>query len=140
MRARKTRHQFYLPDDLTAELEAFASRPGLTKTDILTQAMTAWFRRQKGEELDRQFSPAFERVLRELRTTQRRVDAHTEMLGVFAQHQLMLVAHHPPFDAETRERGQQKFRQLLTLVERRLGEGGVAERLTAPPSTSGDDT
>ena len=138
MRTRKTRHQFYLPDRLSAELEHYSASGSLTKTDILTEAMTSWLARQKSLELDREFSPAFERVLRELRTAQRRLDANTELLGVFAQHQLTLVSHHPPFDEETGLRGQQLFRRLLTMVEQRLGQGGVAERLATSSSSSGD--
>lgn len=41
MQTRKTRHQFYLPDELSARLDAMAAQPGSSKTAILTDALTA---------------------------------------------------------------------------------------------------
>lgn len=39
MKTRKIRHQFYLPDDLSARLDAMAAEPGSSKTAILTEAL-----------------------------------------------------------------------------------------------------
>ena len=55
MQTSKTRHQFYLPDDLSAKLDAMAARPGSSKTAILTDALTAWFDRRAANELDQRF-------------------------------------------------------------------------------------
>lgn len=46
MQTRKTRHQFYLPDELSAKLDAMAAQPGSSKTASLTDALTAWFDRE----------------------------------------------------------------------------------------------
>ena len=42
----KTRHQFYLPDDLSEKLEALAAEPGSSKTAILTDAFRMWLERR----------------------------------------------------------------------------------------------
>src|SRR3546814_9199428 len=52
MQTSKIRHQFYLPDDLSRALEDLASRPGASKTAILTDALRAWLERKAGHELD----------------------------------------------------------------------------------------
>src|SRR3546814_11993694 len=39
MKTFKTRHQFYLPDDLSAKLDALTASPGTSKTQILTDAL-----------------------------------------------------------------------------------------------------
>jgi len=76
----KTRHHFYLPDDLSAKLGTLTASPGTSKTRLDRQNRTA-------ERLER------------------KVDALTEMLGLFVRHQLALVAHQPPFDNDTARLG-----------------------------------
>ncbi|WP_052322185.1 hypothetical protein [Novosphingobium sp. MBES04] len=43
MPTAKTRHQFYLPEGLSASLAKAAAEPGNSKTLILTKALAAWF-------------------------------------------------------------------------------------------------
>ena len=43
MPTAKTRHQFYLPEGLSASLAKAAAEPGNSKTLILTEALAAWF-------------------------------------------------------------------------------------------------
>jgi len=130
MQTRKTRHQFYLPDDLSAKLDALALRPGASKTTILTDALSAWIERAGHKELDERFGPRLDRQSRAAERVERKVEALTELVGVFVQHQLTLVAHQPPFDAETGKLGRERYTRLLDLVERRMTSGGVVARLT----------
>jgi hypothetical protein len=55
-----------------------------------------------------------------------------EMLGVFMQHQMTLVAHRPPFDEETDRLGRKRFRRLLEVVEKRLARGSIAKQTKKP--------
>lgn len=57
MKTFKTRHQFYLPDDLSAKLDALTANPGTSKTQILTDALNAWLDRKGAQELDQRFGP-----------------------------------------------------------------------------------
>ena len=43
MPTAKTRHQFYLPEGLSASLAKAAAEPGNSKTLILTKALATWF-------------------------------------------------------------------------------------------------
>ncbi|WP_226635081.1 hypothetical protein [Novosphingobium profundi] len=43
MPTAKTRHQFYLPEGLSASLAKAAAEPGNSKTLILSKALAAWF-------------------------------------------------------------------------------------------------
>lgn len=94
MRTTKTRHQFYLPDDLTEKLDTLAGKPGSSKTAILTDALQAWLERKAAHELDTRFGPRFDRQSRTSDRIERKLDALTELVGVFVQHQLTLTAHH----------------------------------------------
>src|SRR3546814_7848849 len=92
MKTFKTRHQFYLPDDLSAKLDALTASPGTSKTQILTDALNAWLERKGATELDQRFGPRLDRQTRTTERLERKVDALTEMLGLFIRHQLTLVA------------------------------------------------
>jgi hypothetical protein len=125
----KTRHQFYLPADLSEQLDSLAGKPGGSKTKILTDALRAWIDRKSTQGLDDRFGPKLDRLLRSAGKTQRGIDALTEMLALFVQHQLTLVAHQPPFDEDSRRLGQERTEAFLELVERRIAGKGARQRL-----------
>lgn len=120
MKTFKTRHQFYLPDDLSEKLEALASEPGSSKTAILTDAFRAWLERRAGNELDERFGVRLDRFSRAHERMDQKLDFLAEALGTFVQHQLTLVAHQPPFEPETSQLGLQRYRAFVEMVGRRL--------------------
>jgi hypothetical protein len=116
----KTRHQFYLPDDLSVKLEALAAEPGSSKTAILTDAFRAWLERRGATELDERFGLRLDRLSRADEQLSRKLDFVAEALGTFVQHQLTLSAHQPPFEPETGQLGFQRYRAFIEMVGRRL--------------------
>jgi hypothetical protein len=138
MQTAKTRHQFYLPHALSEKLDALAAKPGSSKTAIMTGALNAWLERKGAQELDQRFGPRLDRQSRAAERTERKLDALTELVGVFVQHQLTASAHLPAFDEATGQLGRQRFHQLLDLVEQRISKGGTVARLIRPGSSDGD--
>lgn len=138
MRTTKTRHQFYLPDELSEKLDTLALKPGASKTAILTDALNAWIERAGQKELDERFGPRLDRQSRAAERVERKVQALTELVGVFVQHQLTLVAHQPPFDDETGRLGRERYIRLIDLVERRMAGGGIGARLTGATEKAND--
>jgi predicted transcriptional regulator len=122
MKTFKTRHQFYLPDDLSEKLEALAAEPGSSKTAILTDAFRAWLERRGATELDDTFGMRLDRLSRADEQLARKLDFVAEALGTFVQHQLTLVAHQPPFEPETGQLGLQRYRAFIETVGRRLAK------------------
>lgn len=122
MKTEKTRHQFYLPDDLSDTLETLASKPGASKTSILTDALRAWLDRKAGSDLDQRFGPRLDRQSRSTQRIENKLETVAEMLDLFVFHQLMLVAHQPAFDQDTLRLGRQRHEQFLAQVERRLAK------------------
>jgi len=116
----KTRHQFYLPDDLSEKLEALAAEPGSSKTAILTDAFRAWIERRGVTELDGRFGVRLDRLSKADQQLARKLDFVAEALGTFVQHQLTLSAHQPPFEPETGQLGLQRYRAFVEMVGRRL--------------------
>jgi predicted transcriptional regulator len=120
MKTFKTRHQFYLPDDLSEKLEALAAEPGSSKTAILTEAFRAWLERRGATELDERFGSRLDRLSRADEQLARKLDFVAEALGTFVQHQLTVTAHQPPFEPETGQLGLQRYRAFIETVGRRL--------------------
>jgi len=136
----KTRHQFYLPDDLSEKLEALAGAPGSSKTAIMTAAFRAWLERRGSTELDERFGARLDRLSRADEQLARKLDFVAEALGAFVQHQLTMTAHQPPFEAETGQLGLQRYRKFVEFVAQRLArpdQSPVAAAIVAQESTSG---
>lgn len=118
MNTRKSRHQFYLPDALSEKLDALASRPGASKTAILSEALTAWFDRRAAHELDDRFGLRLDTLSRAADRIERRLDYLTEAVGLFIRFELTLTAHQPAFDDETRHLGQLRYADFVARVGR----------------------
>ena len=120
MKTLKTRHQFYLPDDLSEKLEELTAEPGSSKTAILTDAFRAWLDRRGATEIDERFGVRLDRLSRADERLEHKLDFVAEALGSFVQHQLTVVAHQPPFEPETGQLGLQRYRAFVEMVGRRL--------------------
>jgi hypothetical protein len=120
MKTLKTRHQFYLPDDLSERLQNLAAQPGSSKTAILTDAFRAWLEHRAGNELDERFGVRLNRLSRSQELLEQKLDFLAETIGTFVQHQLTLVAHQPPFEPETGQLGLQRYQAFVEAVGRRL--------------------
>jgi hypothetical protein len=139
MSTTKVRVQVYLDADIGEQLDASVRKTGLSKSAIVNEALRSFCARQGMHELDELYGPRLDSLDKEIEKLERQsasLREHTEtmleLIGVFIQHQLTLVAHQPPFDEETGLLGQKRFRQLLDLVEKRLARGGLVKQLKRP--------
>ena len=130
MKTFKTRHQFYLPDDLSEALDQLAAKPGNSKTAILTDALRAWIDRKAVNELDERFAPRLDRQQRLLLRLETASSRQAAVLELFVRHQLTLVAHNPPFDEATRTLGLRRFNAFMDLVLRSMSPS----RANPPPA------
>jgi predicted transcriptional regulator len=124
MQTRKTRHQLYLPDHLSARLDALAAGANNSKTAIMTEALGNWFERRDDVEAERQFGKKLAQQVRVVERIERRLDYLTEVVGLFVRHQLTLTAHHPGFDAVTRKLGQARYDAFVRLVGEQAARSG----------------
>jgi len=139
MTTLKTRHQFYLPRELSERLDRLAAKPGVSKTAILTDALTAWLDREATREIDARFGPRLDRQARATDAIARDVNIVMEMLGVFVQHQLALTAHQPRLDEETRLIGRRRYESYLDLVAERVARRSVPAALARPANQQKED-
>lgn len=133
MRTSKIRHQFYLPDELSVKLEQLASRPGNSKSSILTEALRAWLDRKAVNELDERFAPRMDRQQRVLNRLETTLNITAEMLDLYVRHQMTLLAHQPPFDDEASHLGTKRYRMFMDQVARRLASNQGKARLALTP-------
>ncbi|MGB5077656.1 MAG: ribbon-helix-helix protein, CopG family [Sphingorhabdus sp.] len=120
MKTKKTRHQFYLTQELGNLLDRHAAKSGVSKTAILTEALTQWLDRKDNGEIEERFGRKLDIAARAQLRTERKADAISEMLGLFIQHQLTAAAHMPAFDDETGRLGLARYRRFMQVVEGRL--------------------
>jgi predicted DNA-binding protein len=130
MKTFKTRHQFYLPDDLSEALDRLCSASGASKTAVLTEGLRAVLERRAGNELDQRFGVRLDRISRGQERLENKVDLLAEAFGTFVHHQLTMVAHQPPFDEETRRLGLERYQKFIDLVGRRLASGSELRLLS----------
>lgn len=135
MTTLKQRHHVYLPDDLSAALDALGGAPGSSKSAVVAAALRSWIDRRAASALDDRFAMRLDRLSRGQDTLGQKLDFITEALGTFVQHQLTLVAHQPAFTPEAAHLGQQRYRQFVDAVGRKLARavsGGPGEAFNAP--------
>ena len=120
MNTLKTRHQFYLPDDLSDTLDGLASKPGASKTTILTDALRAWLDRRAGNELDDRFGQRLDRLQKIDERIETSLEMLTELFDTFILHEMTMIAHQPPFDDTARNLGRKRYDDLINLVARRI--------------------
>ncbi len=137
MKTFNTRHQFYLPDDLSEALDRLCSSSGSSKTAVLTEGLKAVLERRAGHELDQRFGVRLDRMSRGHERLESKVDLLTEALGLFIQHQLTVVAHQPPFDDETRQLGLKQYQAFIELVGRRMASDSKLRLLIVEENPSG---
>jgi predicted DNA-binding protein len=135
MQTSKTRHQFYLPDHLSARLDALAAQPGSSKTAVLSDALSAWFEQREAADIDAQFGKVLARQVGAVERIERQVDYLTEVLGLFVRFHLTQTAHHPPFDKESQRLGQIRYEKFVRIVGQMAARPGREEEAKSSQSS-----
>lgn len=131
----RTRHQLFLPRDLSERLEALAARPGASKSAILADALTAWLNRQAASELENRFSQRLDRLSMTLGRIERDGHVLLESLALFIRYQLMIQAPLAEGDNAARAIGRDRFEAFIG----RVGEALASGKRTLGPTPPGDE-
>ena len=119
----KVRYQLFLPRPLSARLLEEASRPGVTKSDILVQALTAWLDKRGRGELEDRFVRRLDRIAELLERLLRDSHIELETLALFIRYELAI---NPPLadnDAAGRAAAAARFEAFLSQVARQIAVG-----------------
>ena len=123
MRARRIRHQLFLPEDLSERLEKLAAKPGASKSSILADALTSWLNRRGASELEDRFSQRLDRLSMALGRVERDGHVLLESLALFIRYELMINAPLPEGDQAARAVGRDRFNAFVARVGEALASG-----------------
>lgn len=119
----KPRHHLYLDDDLTAQLEALAAKPGSSKSAIVADALRAWLFRRGAREIDDALKIRLDRFGTQLNRIERDNQVLLETLALFIRYQLTVTAPLPEPDQAARAVGRDRFQAFIDQVGRQIAGG-----------------
>jgi predicted transcriptional regulator len=129
----KPRHQIYLDDGLTGELDRLAKKPGSSKSSIVADALRNYLARGAANEVDAVLKVRLDRFSRALGRAERNQEILLETLALYIRWQLTVTAPLPEAEqAAARAAGEARFQSFIDQLSRRLAAGrGVGRELAA---------
>ncbi|MDC7693483.1 CopG family transcriptional regulator [Asticcacaulis sp. DXS10W] len=123
MTGKKVRYQLFLAPAVSARLETLAAKPGLNKSAILSDAVTAWLERRASNELDAHFGKRLDRLSIQMNRMERDQLILLESLALFIRMTLLRDAHLPEADAATRALARARYEAFVAQVGRHIATG-----------------
>lgn len=122
-RKDKVRHQLFLPRPVSDRLEALAAKPGVTKSAILEDAVTAWLNKRGASELEDRFSIRLDRLTRAIGRVERDSNVILETLALFIRFELAIQTPLAENDHAGRALGAKRFKAFVNQVGRQVSTG-----------------
>ena len=119
----KVRHQLFLPRPLSDRLEALATRPGVAKSAILVDALTAWLNRRGASDLEDRFAIRLDRLTQAIGRVDRDTYLLLETLALFIRFELAIQTPLAENDQAGRALGAKRFEAFVTQVARQVSTG-----------------
>lgn len=116
----KPRHHLYLDEELTARLDLLASKPGTSKSAIISDALREYLNRRATREVDDLLKHRLDRISRQLGRIERDATVLLETLSLFVRYQLTVTAPLPEADKAGQAVGRERFRRFVDQVGRQL--------------------
>ncbi|GAO56851.1 hypothetical protein [Novosphingobium sp. MD-1] len=115
----KTRHQLFLPQDMSRRLAHLAQSSGRARSEILVEALDAWFTRRAAPRTDEATAARLTRIERNLDWLRRNEGLVWEIMARLVRHQFIAAAQVPP-TKEAVAAGSKRFAELIDEVADRL--------------------
>jgi hypothetical protein len=116
----KPRHHLYLDDELTSQLDALASKPGVTKSAIVADALRQYLARRGAQAIDEALRIRLDRQARQLERIERDIQVLLESLALFVRYQLTVTAPLPEPDRAAHAVGKERFQKFIDQVGRQM--------------------
>jgi predicted transcriptional regulator len=120
---RQVRHQLFLTEALSAQLEALAAKPGVTKSAILADAVAAWLNRRAASELDERFAMRLDRMTQAIGRVEKQSEVILETLALFIRFELSIQTPLAENDQAGRAIAAKRFEAFVTQVGRQVASG-----------------
>jgi len=119
----KRRYQLFLDGPVGERFEALAAKPGMNKSAVLADAVSAWLDRRGGSDLDNHFGTRLNRMSAQLNRLERDQLILLESLALFVRVTLLRDAHLPEPDSAMRALARDRYEAFVTQVGRHLASG-----------------
>ena len=126
MKRFKTRHQLFLPEQLSKRLDALARSSGRARSEILVEALEGWFERRSAPNADEAILARLTRMERSLARLRHSVELLWEGVSQLIHHQLITAASLPPVNDAARALGAKLHETFLNEVAKRLADADAA--------------
>ncbi|MGN6278910.1 MAG: CopG family transcriptional regulator [Sphingomonas sp.] len=119
----KVRHQLFLPKPLSDRLEALAAKPGVSKSALLADALTASLNSRGACELDQRFGHRLDRISSALSRLERDGHVILETLALFVRFELSIQVPLAENDHAGRAIAAKRFEAFVMQVGRQMAAG-----------------
>jgi hypothetical protein len=123
MRKTQVRYQLFLTPKLAERLEALAVKPGVTKSAILVDALTAWMNAAGASEAEERFGVRLDRISNHLARIERDGQILIEAFALFVHYQLTVCPPIPEGDVAARASGRGRFNAYVVEVGKAMASG-----------------
>lgn len=120
MKTFKTRHQLFLTEELGKRLAQRAKVTGKAKSDILVEALDAWFNRREGEQNLEALEVRVTGIERRLDALLRRQGIFWEAFARMLRHQLTIATVLPKPDDAGRAAAARQFENFIDRIAEML--------------------
>ena len=121
---KKNRHCIYLEPKISERLTALAEKPGTTISNVIGDALRAYFERQGGDALEDRFKTRLDTITAQLNRIERDQRIDLESLALWIRYQLTLSNPVPPGQwAALQAIGAERFQKFIEEVGRRIANG-----------------
>lgn len=123
----KTRHQLFLPDEMSRRLAAMAKGQKRARSELLLEMVEAYMDRRTAPQTEDRLNAKLDRLAREVGKVNNECVVISHSLYRFIRHQLIYAAALPPPSDDARALGEKRFRTFLDSVAQMLAGGSDSE-------------
>ncbi|HLG86881.1 MAG TPA: CopG family transcriptional regulator [Alphaproteobacteria bacterium] len=127
----KTRHQLFLPDELSRRLTAMAKSQKRARSDLLLEMVEAYMNRRTASQTEDRLAAKLDRLAREVSKTNNECVVISHSLYRFIRHQLIYAAALPAPGEDAKAQGEKRFQAFLDSVAQMMAKG--ADNDNQPP-------
>jgi predicted transcriptional regulator len=118
----KTRHQLFLPDEMSRRLTAMAKSQKRSRSDLLLEMIEAYMNRRSASQTEDRLSAKVDRLAREVSKTNNECVVISHSLYRFIRHQLIYAAALPPPGEDAKALGEKRFQTFLDSVAQMMAK------------------
>jgi predicted transcriptional regulator len=134
----KTRHQLFLPDEMSRRLTAMAKSQRRSRSDLLLEMVEAYMNRRSASQTEDRLSAKLDRLAREVSKTNNECVVISHSLYRFIRHELIYAAALPPPGEDAKALGEKRFQMFLDSVAQMMAKSADNDNEPAEASKVGE--